>query len=316
VAPHDPVDDLRRQSDSAEQDSLTGRLTRRGEVGPAASMRPWARTHSVAATELRAGSMVALRSGRAKAARAAWAMAIRRWSMASVRPRSIGMLARRALGAGKASVELGGSWAVLVYPLNRRGLAGIELLFTRATSVLGPEAVAVISVIGALAALNAVTLLGRRLSRGEALPRRGLRWGIAIVASGRRRVVVGHVGGRDWVSSRAEGGHGGGERGLGTGEASHVRMVRIRAAQRSRPSQRPWKRAIMAGRGGRARMEGWKGGFGGQERQVKRCGRVGRAGDGGQAVQATEALAKSLSFGESMPARPRPGIGRDCKTKT
>ena len=32
--------------------------------------------------------------------------------------------------------------------------------------------------------------------------------------------------------------------------------------------------------------------------------------------QATEALAKSLSFGESMPARPRPGIGRDCKTKT
>lgn len=118
----------------------------------------------------------------------AWAWTVAVWrSMASVWVRSI-VLARRALRAGKASVELRGPRAVLVDSLHGRGLAGIELLFARAAAVLVPEAVAVVSVVGALAGLDAVALLWRRLSRREALPGRGL---IGVVASG-RGLVVGH----------------------------------------------------------------------------------------------------------------------------
>ena len=180
--------------------------------------------------------MVTLGSRRAKAARA---VAIR-WSMTSFWARSMRMLALRT---GEAGVELGGSWAILFHSLNRRSLAGIELLFSRASCVLVPESVAVITVVGALAALDAVSLLGRRLSRGEGLPRRGLWWRIAIVASGRRRMVVGHVGGQ-W--SRYELGMGMEAVGMGVAwEESRVRSVRIKAAQVRRPNRRSWKRGMM-----------------------------------------------------------------------
>jgi hypothetical protein len=184
-----------RQLDSTERDSLTGTWARRREIGPAASLRWRPRAHALSAAELRARPTVTLRSRRAKASRA-WSVYIWR-SVASFGALAIGMLAR-ALGAGKALGELRWPRPILFYPLNGGRLARIVLPFSSTASVLGPEAVAIISVVGALAALNAVAWLRARLSTGEALPGRGLRRRIAVVASGLRRIVVGHVGITRW----------------------------------------------------------------------------------------------------------------------